>query len=302
MEQALLDLITQQGDRGVLLPIARLADLTEDILRLTQSEDFRTGGIDWMATDPERFMPAELPFTPRSLLAVATPSPRARLTFAHQGRVVESIMPPTYADMDKDESILRYLATFLSAQGYHVAPTGKVPLKLLAARSGLAQYGRNFISYSPVFGSHMLLSSFYTDLPCDNPVWQPLTFMDSCQTCSACEKACPTGALGDGRGMINANRCVTYHNEKRGPFPDWLPRSAHSCVVGCMKCQNVCPHNAKNRNNIIESVSFTEAETAEILARRAGEPYTEGVRRKIEAAGLWQYEDLLPRNLGVLVG
>lgn len=302
MEKALLELITQQGDQGVLLPFARLADLAADTLRLTQSGDYLTGGIDWMATDPQRFLPVDLPFAPASLLMVATPSPRARLRFGWQGRVIESIMPPTYADMDKDAGILRYLTAFFGEHGHRVTPAGKVPLKMLAVRSGLAQYGRNFICYNTRFGSYMLLSCFLTDLPTQNPVWEPLTFMDSCQACHACENACPTGALRRERGMIDANRCVTYHNEKRGPFPDWLPRSAHSCVVGCMACQGVCPHNVKNRNNMIESVTFTEAETEEILTRKAGEAYTDDVRRKLEAAGLWQYEDLLPRNLGVLVG
>lgn len=302
MEKALLELITQQGDHGVLLPFTRLADIAEDVRRLTHSEDYLTGGIDWMATDPLRFLPNDLPFAPASLLMVATPSPRARLRFGWQGRVIESIMPPTYADMDKDAGILRYLSAFLNGYGQRIVPAGKVPLKLLAVRSGLAQYGRSFICYHAKFGSHMLLSCFLTDLPTQNPVWQPLTFMDSCQACHACETACPTGALQRERSMIDATRCVTYHNEKRGPFPDWLPRNAHSCIVGCMACQNVCPHNLKNRRNMIESVTFTEAETAEILTHKADEPYTDGVRSKLEAAGLWQYEDLLPRNLGVLLG
>lgn len=64
----------------------------------------------------------------------------------------------------------------------HFAP---LPQKLLAARSGLARYGKNNIAYVPKFGSHHILVSYYSSLPCVEETWTEPLMLDACRRCTA---------------------------------------------------------------------------------------------------------------------
>jgi len=64
----------------------------------------------------------------------------------------------------------------------HFAP---LPQKLLAARSGLARYGKNNIAYVPEFGSHHMLVSYYSSLPCVEETWTESLMLDACGRCAA---------------------------------------------------------------------------------------------------------------------
>ena len=115
--------------------------------------------------------------------------------------------------------------------------------------------------------------------------------------------ACPTKAIDITRMLINSDRCVTYYNENPGEFPAWLDKEAHTCVVGCMKCQDCCPANAMNQDNADVLVVFTENETTELLQNKGDLPYTDSLAAKIAATGLlpeFTRPDVLSRNLAAL--
>jgi epoxyqueuosine reductase len=65
----------------------------------------------------------------------------------------------------------------------------KLPLKLLAAHSGLAVYGRNNIAYVSGMGGFLGLTAVYSDLPCEQDSWQEPQLMKRGETCnSLCKK------------------------------------------------------------------------------------------------------------------
>ena len=43
--------------------------------------------------------------------------------------------------------------------------------------------------------------------------------------------------------MIRHDLCLTMINESDEPFPEWVRPESHTCAVGCLECQRVCPQN-----------------------------------------------------------
>lgn len=103
-------------------------------------------------------------------------------------------------------------------------------------RSGLAEYGKNNICYVSGMGSFLQIVAAYSDLPCSEDGWREPVMMKSCDGCDLCRRVCPTGAIPSDRFLLRGERCIVYHNEKRGdvPFPDWMAASWHNCLIGCM--------------------------------------------------------------------
>ncbi|HAA85103.1 MAG TPA: hypothetical protein DCE14_01985 [Kosmotogaceae bacterium] len=130
----------------------------------------------------------------------------------------------------------------MDSEGFSVGRAA-LPEKLLAARTGLAGYGRNNITYVPKAGSYHRLVALYTDMPCEDYEWQSPSRLDECKNCSACIRSCPTGCIVEERFLINASRCLTYFNESRRPFPSWVNSKWHNAIIGCLKCQMICPAN-----------------------------------------------------------
>jgi epoxyqueuosine reductase len=125
--------------------------------------------------------------------------------------------------------------------------------------------------------------------------------MESCKNCYACRKNCPSGAIASDRFLLHTERCLVYHNEKKGdvPFPDWIDPSWHNCIVGCLHCQRVCPQNKSLLNWIEEKVEFFQDETALILKGVPREQLPAETTKKLQNLDLLENMDILPRNLGV---
>lgn len=247
------------------------------------------------------FSPPDLLPEAKSLVIVAVPRPQTRVIFTWQGRSIPVIMPPTYAAyLETDRRIEGLLSTVLNPEGYRVAQTA-LPLKYLAVCSGLGEYGRNNICYVPAMGSFHQLAAFYTDFPCPEDSWRKPQMMERCQSCQACLNNCPTGAITSERFLVRADRCLTFHNERVGKFPAWIDASWHNCVVGCLRCQRVCPLNISFREWIEESEVFSDEETSLILDCVPQDRLPPETVKKLEKLDLIEYLDVLPRNLDALL-
>ena len=127
--------------------------------------------------------------------------------------------------------------------------------------------------------------------------------MNRCKKCSLCREACPTGAISQDRFLLRAERCLTYHNEKKGdiPFPDWIKPEWHNCLIGCIRCQAACPENKPFLHQVGETAEFDEAETAMMLKGLSREQVPASTMKKMQLLSLTDYFDELPRNLTVLL-
>jgi epoxyqueuosine reductase len=180
------------------------------------------------------------------------------------------------------------------------------PLKAVAARLGLVTYGLNNITYTPRFGSYHQLIGLLTDaelVPAGD--WRPVPpkTLAECESCEACRGACPTGAIGEDRFLLHAERCLTLHTEAAGAWPEWLTPSVHHCLVGCMYCQEDCPANAGLLRTESTGVMFSAEETATLLADDGtpGDALDGGIRAKLEKLELEDYAPMLGRNLRALM-
>lgn len=300
--QTWLDQLAEQGCRARIVGVERLRDLQ------TALEDARQQGL----LDPElyeryltdfAYTPSpELP-TARSVIVVAYPDPPVRFTFTWRNESVALLVPPTYLrGPAKDERIGALLTDLLSPPGQRLV-RARLPLKLLAVRSGLADYGHNNITYVTGMGSHHRLVAFYTEMPCEHDDWQAPRLLPACKLCRACLKACPVGAIPRTRVRLYAERCITFWNEKawQVDFPDWMNARGHNALVGCMLCQRVCPENWNVAGRVEEGCVFSKAETTWLCDGAQPHTLPAGLAEKLRQWDLFDLLNVLPRNLRVLL-
>ncbi len=164
--------------------------------------------------------------------------------------------------------------------------------KEAAYLAGLGFYGKNTLLINETFGSFVFIGYVETDviLPPDSPL------SAKCLGCGKCEKACPGGALKDGK--LDETKCASHISQKKGELSkeetEILKKSG--LIWGCDTCQTVCPHNAATKitpirafsENHIYSLSYQDETNKEFL-----ELYK-------DRAFSWRGKSVINRNLEVL--
>ena len=235
----------------------------------------------------------------QSLIVASIPQPQIKVVFSREDKSYPVVVPPTYY-FAIDNEVADILKADLEPLGYHLQKV-RLPDKLLAVRSGLAQYGKNNIIYVKGMGSFHRPAVFISDFPCQAESWGEATVLDTCENCSACLKACPTKAIGLDRFQLHAESCLTFFNESSQNFPDWLSPAWHNSLVGCMICQKVCPANKEVVKWIVNGVTFENEETDLILKGVSEEKLPVETIEKLRKSGIMEYFDVLGRNLRVLI-
>jgi epoxyqueuosine reductase len=236
----------------------------------------------------------------KSILVMAYPQYITKLGFQYMDKVYSVIIPHTYRHSEVYDKVENILSSILKPNYYSYIGT-YLPVKLLAVTTGLGMYGRNNICYVEGMGSFLRLFSFYTDIPYSGDGWTEKTAMPECKTCSACMKVCPTGCINENRFLINAERCISNFNEKEGDFPAWMDGKWHNAIVGCMKCQAICPQNKNFIDKVDNEVMFVPEETEMILKNVPFTQLPDQLKQKINGLDLTQYYEVLHRNLSFLI-
>lgn len=298
LSRALYEHMEKQGFQGKIVSIAHVKELQQEIeaLRKKGLLDRELYDIYLASFDFE----CQRAFTgARSLIIVSVPQPQVRVMFDLEDESYPVIIPPTY-HFSIDHQMADFLEVHLVPQGYRLKKV-RLPDKLLAARSGLAQYGKNNITYVNGSGSFHRAVVFISDFPCEAGSWGEPTVMEACETCNACLKACVVNAIGSDRFLLHAERCLTFHNERAGDFAEWLSPAWHNSLVGCMICQKVCPANKDVVKWFEDGVSFDHEETDLILNGVSDDQLPHETRDKLKQLDMIEYYHLLGRNLRVLI-
>ena len=210
--------------------------------------------------------PKEIPGA-RALVIAAVRQRLLAVTF-HPDRGPRDVLIPTgYASQSYGGRDVRARLVRDALGGHGLLQRAALPLKTLAVHGGLAQYGRNNITYAGDFGSFHELWGYWTDRELPDH-WRPLTMMRMCKGCSICVKACPTRAFSETNFTIDAGRCLTLYNEQDGDLPAWIPPAAHHTLVGCLRCQYRCPANADLIHDVERIAELDREQTRFILSGR----------------------------------
>lgn len=290
-----------RGYKGKIVSAIHIPELLQDIKKHQKNK----------ALDPEFYeeykpffdFKAEVDFEIMSLFIISDPQPSYEVKFEWEDEEVTLLIPPTYLYGRKAiDDMTKLVSNILNPYGYQ-ATYAMLPQKTLAVRSGLAEYGRNNITYILGMGSFHRLTTLYTDFPAEEDNWEELRMMKACENCQACRNICPTNAIPSERFLLRAERCISFHNEHLGDisFPDWIDKKGHNCLVGCLHCQKVCPANKKFINWTEHGPSFSKEETSMILERIPFEGLPEVTREKFENFDLMQYYEIMPRNIEAIL-
>lgn len=107
----------------------------------------------------------------------------------------------------------------------------------MAVDAGLAELGRCGFAISPRLGPVFRLAAVTTDLPLavDKPPPMGYGIAQFCELCTACVRACPTGALPAQKSWVRGVR--RWKLDSEACFPQF---ASH---VGCSICMAVCPYS-----------------------------------------------------------
>lgn len=236
----------------------------------------------------------------KTIVIVAMPQSITRVWFKWQGITYSADIPPTYFTEADESRVEDILSNVLETAGCKIVKA-HLALKTLAVRSGLARYGRNNISYMPGMGSFCRLVAFYTDCPCEEDNWQESKAMKACDNCSLCRENCPVGSIPNDRFLIHAEHCLTRFNEMEPDFPNWIKPDWHNALIGCLRCQVVCPVNKPHLGKIATGPTFSEEETGLILNRVSVEKLAHQTRQKLERMVYDEIYPVMARNLSALI-
>lgn len=235
-----------------------------------------------------------------SLIVVAVPRSAHIVSFELDTKIIKMILPPTYVGY---RSLFETIRQELEKQvfgGKVRVKTLFAPLKALATLLGVVSYGRNNITYIPEFGSYFQLVGFLADTPLPKTEYiesNRKKELKECANCGACIKACPMGVISKDRFLIRAEKCYTLFSESISPIPAEMRPPSPDCIIGCMKCQMVCPANKGRLKYKDTGISFSSEETHAILdSERMNPKLLEAIAAKFSVLGLSESSDIVFRN------
>ncbi len=236
----------------------------------------------------------------KTIIVVAMPQSVTLVTFRKQGKLFAANIPPGYFTQVDEPCAEKILKDLMGNKGYKVSKA-RLPLKTLAVHSGLAKYGRNNISYVPGMGSFHRLIAFYTDYPSEEDNWQKAGMMKTCENCALCRENCPTGSISSDRFLIHTENCLTHFNEYESDLPQWLQTDWHNALIGCLRCQSVCPVNKPYLDKVVAGPDFSEEETELILGMTTIEKLSAETKIKLDRMVYDEIYPVMGRNLRMLI-
>lgn len=239
------------------------------------------------------------------VIVVAVPRPAHYVGFSFDTKIMNMVLPPTYVNYRNTfAEIRRDLEKNVFNEQIGLR-TLTVPLKTLTSYLGIASYGKNNLTYIPEFGSYFQLVGYLINAPfhLKNSVESSKKrLMQKCKNCSACIKACPMGAISNDRFLLHAEKCFTLYSESSKDIPTGVCFPSPNCIIGCLKCQEICPMNQGKLKYENSGVLFSIEETLAILNSDEIPPkLLETIETKYSALGLTEGTEIFFRNFKNLV-
>jgi len=122
-----------------------------------------------------------------------------------------------------------------------VVDTSAVNERLFATVGGLGLIGGNdLLRVSDEVGARVFIGCLFVDIELPEVIRKPQLIF-ACETCCACLKNCPTGAIRFSE-PIDARKCISYLTiEKNGLLSRQEGETIGDWLFGCDLCTTVCP-------------------------------------------------------------
>jgi epoxyqueuosine reductase len=294
MNQAFDQAMRDAGFRYAAVPIARLHELRREMAAMLDSGAINPDFAEYVRhvftlMTGDKFEQAQ------TLIVASMFSPAHQIVFSRDGQPIPVLAPPGFIRFRERQAEMMRIITAAAAP--YKLERVIIPVKLMAVRSGLAEYGRNNIVHVGDWGSHHSLGAFITDAPCGDHTWREMNFAEACRECAACVDACPSGAIDSGSRVIHGERCITLFNENPGELPDWIEPEWNHAIIGCYACQACCPMNREHTREIPVLETFDDTETEEILRFDGETELSPSTAKKLARFGMPERQHLLGRNL-----
>jgi epoxyqueuosine reductase len=301
MDDHIDQFLDKNGYNARLVPAQRLKDLENDFRKVVEKGSFDQRVMDVYLRNLSFDKPEGMKKF-RSIIIMSKSRPAHRLGLSYRGRKLKVLIPPTYVNYQRlNGRVFSLFRDWLGSNG-GIASVARLPLKLLSARSGLARYGKNNISYIGKWGSYHQLFAFYTDLEPESDPWQEIKSLGACASCDLCRKYCPTGAIRKDRFLLDTGKCLTLLNESEEDMPSWVSPDAHNSLIGCIRCQEICPYNSKVKEWVEDIGELDEEETEMLLSFDINKDKDKHIIKRTKELGIYEFfAELIPRNLQLLL-
>jgi len=140
--------------------------------------------------DLEYQAPQSMP-NARSLTVVSTPAHLRSVGFRWHGMSHTLLVPGGYFYYDNEafrRALLNQVAGRVAGNANAKMVFSNPPLKTVAVRSGLAEYGKNNITYVEGYGSFHILWAFFSEEVLPDQWSRPYRTMRVCEGCSLCSR------------------------------------------------------------------------------------------------------------------
>ena len=108
--------------------------------------------------------------------------------------------------------------------------------------------------------------------------------------------------MGD-RFLIHAEKCYTLYSESSKPIPPDVEPPSPDCLIGCLRCQEICPANKGLLKKENAEVAFTKDETLTLLEDGdfREEDLGKSIQAKFKVLALTEGVSVFRRNLRFLL-
>ncbi len=151
---------------------------------------------------------------------------------------------------------------------------------IVAEACGIGKRGKNNLIAVEGYGSFVFLACIGSDIE-PEPICA--CAVPDCNSCMACVRACPTGALciENGEVRYDIDLCLSHISQKKGELSEYELRllKENHVVWGCDRCQDACPRNTGAKQTYLGEFSshphypLTSSELKDMSNRQFKEVY-----------------------------
>lgn len=227
-----------------------------------------------LKTNPKQILPDA-----KSIIMVTLNYYRPQINSGKQGRISRYAYGRDYhktfkAKLTKLEQEIKTLLP--NSKTRFFADSGPLLERAYATSANIGYIGKNTMLITPKFGSWVLLGEILIDQKLDYDSFNS-TEHGICGTCNRCQTICPTGALNK-EYQIEAKLCISYLTiENKKSIPIELRPKIGDHLFGCDLCQEVCPHNFRQKPNtepdFQKPIAGSEVDLQEILQMQTEEQF-----------------------------